>query len=286
MTELLFNEGRFSQGGINSSTGEERETTLAVRTDFAEIPVGLQNISTTVSVGRMVWKYNEKEYEYVEKTTDTSRYVYFYDKNKNFIDYAYSTKNTDFSVDISTYLTARYVRFSVNLSSDRLYPTIEAETSGSYYYLENFLIEYDVVQWKYSKDNKLIHDDLKIAPLKNITEPYPKALWSTDVNSATATHELLPNIAEKAISKPYPQALWRVEKKISDMPFHELLPFEKPLGAFMGAEKLKYVYIPDSVRKIGRFAFSGTALESVKIHPDCEFFETSFPENCIIKFYN
>ncbi|MDE5584514.1 MAG: leucine-rich repeat domain-containing protein, partial [Ruminococcus sp.] len=137
------------------------------------------------------------------------------------------------------------------------------------------------LEWKLNENNKFIHEDLKIAPEKAMSKPYPKALWSADVNSATVTNKLLPDIAKKAVSKPYPKALWRVRKS-ANFPCHELMP----RFAFIGMGKLKYINIPESVRKIGKFAFSGTVLESVKIHPECEFSKTSFPENCVIEFYD
>ena len=59
----------------------------------------------------------------------------------------------------------------------------------------------------------------------------------------------------------------------------------KIIGAFENAEKLKKIVIPESVKKIGENSFSGTALESVKIASDCEYSESSFPENCEIGFY-
>ncbi|MDE5582370.1 MAG: leucine-rich repeat domain-containing protein [Ruminococcus sp.] len=283
MIECGIVHSGFSQGGLDSSTGEEREDTWSVRTDFAEIPYGLQTISTTVLVGRKIWKSKEQEYEYAESTTDTLRYVYFYDENKNFMGYIIRTKNNDSTIDFFNHLGAKYVRFAVHLSGTRLYPDVDdiPDTKSSYYYLQNFSANCVCLEWKLNENNKFIHEDLKIAPEKAMLKPYPKALWSADVNSATVTHKLFPNISEKAVSKPYPKALWRIRKG-ANFPCHELMP----RFAFIGMGKLKYINIPESVRKIGKFAFSGTVLERVKIHPECEFFKTSFPENCIIEFYD
>lgn len=56
-------------------------------------------------------------------------------------------------------------------------------------------------------------------------------------------------------------------------------------GAFANATNLRYVRIPESVKKIGKTAFRNTALISVTIARDCEYYPTSFPDGCIINFY-
>ena len=58
------------------------------------------------------------------------------------------------------------------------------------------------------------------------------------------------------------------------------------LGAFCNDNSLSRVSIPRSVKKIGRFAFRNTALTSVMIADDCEYYDTSFPENCTINYYD
>lgn len=87
------------------------------------------------------------------------------------------------------------------------------------------------------------------------------------------------------MKNPYPAALWRIDSLSPNMPYHELMPVEKPVGAFMNAVNLEHVRIPETVCKIGRYAFAGTALSKVRISSECEFFKTSFPENCLIEFY-
>lgn len=56
-------------------------------------------------------------------------------------------------------------------------------------------------------------------------------------------------------------------------------------GAFKNASHLEKVYIPETVKKIGAESFAGTALKSVKISADCEYSESSFPDECRIEFY-
>ena len=56
-------------------------------------------------------------------------------------------------------------------------------------------------------------------------------------------------------------------------------------GAFSNAKSLRYVRIPESVKKIGKYAFRNTALTSVTIARDCEYYPTSFPDGCVVNFY-
>ncbi|MDE7363332.1 MAG: leucine-rich repeat domain-containing protein [Ruminococcus sp.] len=115
---------------------------------------------------------------------------------------------------------------------------------------------------------------------KAIISPFPETLWRTE--NDRLTHGFLPDeIPEKAIEKPFPKSLWRIRDNLT----HELLPTYTPLGAFENAEKLQKIIIPESVKKIGKFGFSGTALKTVKIASDCEYSESSFSENCTINFY-
>ena len=55
------------------------------------------------------------------------------------------------------------------------------------------------------------------------------------------------------------------------------------LGAFCHAVNLENIVIPDSVKKIGKYAFTHTKLTSVTIADDCEYDEdTSFPKECTV----
>lgn len=57
------------------------------------------------------------------------------------------------------------------------------------------------------------------------------------------------------------------------------------LGAFCHATSLVDISIPDTVKHIGRYAFTNTQLQSVTLASDCEYYETSFPPGCIIETY-
>ncbi len=137
--------------------------------------------------------------------------------------------------------------------------------------------------WYIDENGDLRCQNMPYAPPSPLTSPYPSSLWR--VSEDVLTHEIYPKAPEKPVAKPYPKALWRIDYLSPNMPYHELLPVEKPAGAFMNAKNLEYARIPETVRKIGKWAFAETALSKVRISPECEFYETSFPENCVIEFY-
>lgn len=101
-------------------------------------------------------------------------------------------------------------------------------------------------------DNKLTHDDLPEPLTGNyIQPPYPPFWWYA--NDGNLTHDGLP------------------------APAHT--------GAFYGCSQLATAHIPKSVKRIGEYAFAGTALTKVKIASDCTYYPTSFPDGCEIEFY-
>lgn len=73
-----------------------------------------------------------------------------------------------------------------------------------------------------------------------------------------------------------PSILWRV----ADNKLTIGTPEPPLLGAFCHASKLKKVSIPNTVKKIGRYAFTNATLSSVKLAADCEYYSASFPAEC------
>lgn len=65
---------------------------------------------------------------------------------------------------------------------------------------------------------------------------------------------------------------------------HSTLPFDFHPGAFRGSN-ISSIVIPKSCKKIHPYAFYNTKLIEVTIAKDCEYDETSFPKDCVIKFY-
>ncbi len=175
--------------------------------------------------------------------------------------------------DISKYINAKYwVAVFQNSDGSKISPSDMASVTVT---IENL--------WYIDGNGDLRCQNMPYAPPSPLASPYPSAMWR--VSEDVLKHEIYPEAPEKPVSKPYPKALWRIDYLSPNMPYHALFPVEKPAGAFMNAKNLEYARIPETVRKIGRFAFAETALSKVRISPECEFYETSFPENCVIEFY-
>lgn len=86
----------------------------------------------------------------------------------------------------------------------------------------------------------------------------------------------------EVLSEPYPYTAMTVAE--NEYPRYKYLNTIN-IGAFANATSLRYVRIPESVKKIGKYAFSNTALTSVTIARDCEYYPTSFPDGCVVNFY-
>ena len=80
--------------------------------------------------------------------------------------------------------------------------------------------------------------------------------------------------------------LWELTDTKNELYIYNCLPEIDNLGAFANANNLTYISIPPSVKKIGRYSFRDTQLTSVRLARDCEYFPTSFPDNCEIFFYD
>lgn len=63
------------------------------------------------------------------------------------------------------------------------------------------------------------------------------------------------------------------------------IPTTNPIGAFCNCVNLENVSIPESVKYIGPYAFYNTKLKKIKIASDCEYYDTSFPRDCEIEYY-
>lgn len=111
--------------------------------------------------------------------------------------------------------------------------------------------------------------------------------WIIDNNSLVNTDFIAP--ADKPFVGDSPYTMWRIDTNINDStPYSPLMIGIAAIvanGAFMNCESLNYVEIPHSCKSIGRYAFAGTALKKVKIAADCEYYDTSFPEDCEVEFY-
>lgn len=141
-------------------------------------------------------------------------------------------------------------------------------------------IKYFRVVLKYSDGSTFLPSEIATANAEiEYTPP-----WYVDVDENRLTHIELPEpLMGKYISEPYPPFMWYVDE---DRLKRSNLPERVNLGAFADCTNLRRVIIPPSVKYIGEYAFANTALTSVTIARDCEFFPTSFPPRCIINYYN
>lgn len=254
--EKVTNIAEFEQGSIGSSGNTDSNKYIRTSGYIRKNSLKSVKISATSSTGKAL---QADLLGYVNNTTTS----YIFDK------YWY---DLPYEFDLSSYTNLKFLRIvfkykdGTNITPDEL-----SECTVTEYF-----------DW-YADSTGIHCEGMPEAPKKAMYSPFPAALWR--MSGDVPTHELYPEVPEKAVTKPYPKALWRIDVKVSDLPYHELMPIEILAGAFMGAENLEYARIPETVRKIGRYAFSDTALQKIRISPECEYYETSFPEDCVVEFY-
>ena len=135
-------------------------------------------------------------------------------------------------------------------------------------------------------NNGYPHNSNTIYPTPGLYEPYPDGMWCVEnsINNGYP-HTRNMNFADPKLSKPYPDGLWKLSHSVnSGYPFQRI-DNTVPPGACCMCEGLYSVTIPSSVLSIGRYAFWGTALTTVRIAPACEYFPTTFPTDCEIYHY-
>lgn len=96
------------------------------------------------------------------------------------------------------------------------------------------------------------------------------------------THADLPTPISSVMSEPYPPFWWSVSDGKLTLPN---LPAPVLRGAFANCVSLDTAHIPHSCESIGATAFRNTALESVTISEECDYSNTSFPDDCTVEFY-
>lgn len=140
-------------------------------------------------------------------------------------------------------------------------------------------ISYETEYIWHIKDNELTCDNFYTTANSEMIKPYPKSYFRVE-HDGNITSELLPELQHK---EGRPLAQWYINeyKGLTN----NFMPEKVLVGAFANAINLSEVVIPRSCKKIGRYAFSKTKLKLVVIASDCEYYPTSFPEGCRVKFY-
>lgn len=154
--------------------------------------------------------------------------------------------------------------------------------------LANLTPPYPASMWRLDSDNDLV-TLLFPEALDSFTPPYPASMWYIDVDD-DLENALLPEPTPKAFMYPYPASLWYLEDEDLILlniflPDELLIPPEPEGGAFYNAESLEYVKIPRTVTSIGVESFKGTKLKKVCISRNCKYYNTSFPSDCEVIFY-
>ena len=114
--------------------------------------------------------------------------------------------------------------------------------------------------------------------------PYPSAFWYVNQGGNDVIHDGELSYHTPAIQSPYPYVFWFVNSDEDDVT-HNLTKDYEPLGACNRCTNLATIIIPESVKKIGPNVATNTSLTSVTIASDCDYANTSFPQNCTINFY-
>ena len=224
--------------------------------------------------------------------------------------------NNSYTVNLKSYNGIRYVRAVFKYSNDSTLSVSEI-TSASLsvsgtskeWYLDsddklmnaelpepiesNFTPPYPASLWRLDSDDILTLNGEDWSPFPEpvayLTPPYPATMWYLNVDD-DLENALLPEPTLKAFMYPYPASLWYLEDEDLILlnvflPDEILIPPEPEGGAFYNAESLEYVKIPRTVTSIGVESFKGTNLKKVCISRNCKYYNTSFPSDCQVIFY-
>ena len=125
-----------------------------------------------------------------------------------------------------------------------------------------------------NSNNKICADALE-ARLYGIP-PFPKGIWYMRNDKKLRAG----GIPERLYSsQPGPITAWNVVEDEITIPIFNQSPL---LGAFANAEGLNTVLISQGLETIGEFSFRGTALESITLPQGCTYYDTSFPDGCVV----
>lgn len=110
----------------------------------------------------------------------------------------------------------------------------------------------------------------------HFVNPTPIGLWEVIDNTLTPTDYTKP----KGFVNPTPISMWSVQNGVLTNGAAE----PPKWGAFVNSN-VTVITIPISVKEIGEFAFHNTKLKEVCISRYCGRYDTSFPKDCKISYY-
>lgn len=115
-----------------------------------------------------------------------------------------------------------------------------------------------------------------------IQAPYSTSSFTVNVGAYNKTgNSITEDITINNVTI-YEHSSWKIE---NDKLVNTELPEVIPIGAFCNCVNLENVSIPESVNYIGPYAFYNTKLKKIKIASNCKYYDTSFPRDCEIEFY-
>lgn len=78
--------------------------------------------------------------------------------------------------------------------------------------------------------------------------------------------------------------IWYIDSNKNCLTHMGLLDLSE-MGSWYLNEGQTDTIISPNVKKIGEWAFSGTSMRSVFLHPECTYYPTSFPEDCAVRYW-
>ena len=206
----------------------------------------------------------------------------------------YIDTNEDYDSDSeirSGWIDLPYQPFKITIQTSNQWIFVCADSNGNFIQISEssgyknggYIVDLRNYSW-IKKIRIELHNSNGISPPESCTfqELSP---WFMSDDDLPATSEFI-DVPEKYMEKPYPYALWRIDTDVNNnLPTNELLSNITLLGSFANAKNLQQVSIPQSIKRIGRYAYRNTQLKSVIIAKDCEYYNTSFPDGCKIHFY-
>lgn len=265
----------FSYNQLTATTvGDVEEDIVYIRpsnyltSDYIRFNTPCSRLELYVSLQQLKRTYHSDTQTYDEETTDINGtcYIrwyymsggsYFYLGSTNY-GLSRTNKTAEKSVsDVPIMANATHFRVYINCSG--VYNGAGAipppPTGGTWSYLQEAIATVKTEYWYTNADNPdVVTSDMDV--------PQPPSIMMSSM----------------------PLAEWRIKKETVT---HELLPTYKLLldGAFKNAQNLSVVRVPNTVLKIGEYAFFDTNISRVVLNKNCVFNKKAFPSGTKIFYY-